>query len=254
MQKILSGGGGSLRNGFRTAFPYTLPVMAGYLFLGIAFGVAMRSQGHAPGLGILMSVVIYGGSLQFALVEPLTRNFAPVMILMLSCMIQARHLFYGLTMLPHYRKTGKALPYLIFSLTDETYSIVCSDMPSGVSAASWYTAVSLLDQIYWVLGTILGTIAGGMLPLSALNGIDFSMTALFTVIVTDQTTNAISRCRRGEIGWDEVLFAPLLGGAGTLLCLLVVGREHFLLVSMMLMLSGFTVRYSWEKGKEARGA
>ena len=74
------------------------------------------------------------------------------------------------------------------------------------------------------------------------------------MIVTDQTTNAISRCRRGEIGWDEVLFAPLLGGAGTLLCLLVVGREHFLLVSMMLMLSGFTVRYSWEKGKEARGA
>ena len=236
----------------RRAFPQTMPVMAGYLFLGIAFGAAMQSRGLPAWQSLLLSTAVYGGSLQFALVDSLCAAFAPLTVALLSALIQARHLFYGLSMLEAYRPLGRRRPYLVFALTDETYSLAVRGVPAGEDPGAWYTAISALDQLYWITGTLLGAVAGTLLPTGALRGIDFAMTALFTVILTDQTTDAAARFRKGEITLTELLFAPLLGGLATLLSLLTVGRGSFLLPAMGLILAGFSGRYALErKGAKA---
>lgn len=228
---------------WKRVFPVTLPVMAGYLFLGIAYGIAMRARGFSTLLAGLMSTLVYGGSLQFALIDPLGQAFAPLTIALLSALVQSRHLFYGLSMLQEYRGLGCRKFYNVLALTDETYSLVVGGAPEGVDSARWYTAVTLLDQSYWVLGTLAGCLVGSWIPTDSLTGIDFAMTALFTVIVTEQTESAWRRFRCGELSVSELLFAPLLGGLTTLVSLLWVGKGSFLLLAMALMLGGFALRY-----------
>ena len=227
----------------RRAVPATLPVLAGYLFLGIAYGIAMKARGFGTLLSGAISVLVYGGSLQFAMLEPLCASFAPVTFAFLCLLIQARHLFYGLTMLVPYSQCRRVRPYLIFALSDETYSLVCQGAPKDLEAEDWYLAVSALDQSYWVMGTLFGALLGTLFPVDLLQGIDFSMTALFLVIVTDQTTDMWRQYRQGKVRLSDVLFAPLLGGLGTLLCLLLAGRESFLLFSMAMIFAGFALRY-----------
>ena len=227
----------------KKVFPKTVPVLAGYIFLGIAYGISMKENGFGAGWSALISTAVYGGSMEFAMIEPLTAAFAPLTIALLTLLIQARHIFYGLSMLDKYNACGKYKPYLIFSLTDETYSLVCNGAPVGVDAAKWYTAVSALDQTYWVTGSILGGVLGSLIPVELLSGIDFAMTALFTVIVTEQTMDSAAKVRAGEITIFEAIFSPVLGGAATLLSLLVIGRSNFLLLSMALMLSCFLLRW-----------
>ena len=242
-----------MRKALREAFPRTLPVLAGYLFLGTAYGIAMRARGFGALWSGLSSLVIFGGSMQFALIEPLTQAFAPLTIALLTLLIQARHIFYGLSMLDKYSPLSRCRkPYLIFSLTDETYSLVCEGAPADADPGRWYTAVSALDHSYWFTGSILGALLGSLIPTEALTGIDFSMTALFTVIVTEQSMDSFRRVRAGEIGLGEALFAPLLGGCATLLSLLTVGKSSFLLLAMGLMLIGFGGR--WTLSERRRGA
>ena len=240
-----------MRKALREAFPRTLPVLAGYLFLGTAYGIAMRARGFGALWSGLSSLVIYGGSMQFALLEPLGQAFAPLTIALLTLLIQARHIFYGLSMLDHYRTVGPMKPYLVFALTDETYSLVCSGAPVGVDADRWYTAVSVLDQLYWFSGTLIGALVGSLISTEALTGIDFSMTALFTVIVTEQSMDALRRVRQGDISVTEALFAPLLGGGATLLSLLLVGKGSFLLVAMAAMFAGFGARWFASEGRRS---
>ena len=230
-------------NSMKKAFPVTLPVLAGYMFLGIAFGVAMKARGLGMGLSISMSVLIYGGSFQFAMIELLIQAFAPLTIAFMACLIQARHLFYGISMLQTYRQAGLYTPYLVFALTDETYSIVCSGAPKETEAFRWYAAVSFLDHCYWVLGTFLGALVGQFLPMHLLEGMDFSMTALFAAIVTEQTLTSLAEWKAGRMSFSEVLFSPALGGCCTLISRIVIGRENFLLMSMMMMTVGFAVYY-----------
>ncbi len=165
-------------------------------------------------------------------------------------MVNARHLFYGISMLEPYGQAGKYKPYMIFSLTDETYSLVVSGAPKDVDAAQWYTAVSGLNQFYWVLGSIVGVIMGNVIPFD-LTGIDFAMTALFTVIVTEQTSDAIAAVKAKKMQWQEAALPLLLGAGGTLLCLLLVGKSSFLLASMALMLLCFFGQYRMEQGGQA---
>lgn len=227
----------------KKAFPKTMPVLAGYIFLGIAYGVSMKEHGFGAGWSVLNSVFVFGGSMQFALIEHLSAAFAPLTIALLTLLIQARHIFYGLSMLDHYKPTGAYKPYLIFALSDETYSLVCSGAPAGVHPGKWFTAISALDQLYWVTGTVLGALLGELIPVSMLTGIDFAMTALFTVIVTEQTMDSAARVKAGEITKLEAIFSPALGGAATLLSLILVGRSDFLLLAMCLMLTAFLIRW-----------
>lgn len=234
----------------RRVFPRTTPVLAGYLFLGVAYGVALREKGFGPEWALLMSGAIYAGSMQFAMLGALTQPFAPVTVALMTLLVNARHIFYGLSMLEKYKGTGRWKPYLIFSLTDETYSLVCQGAPEGEERGRWYAAVSMLDQAYWVAGSVAGVMLGQWLPFD-LAGIDFAMTALFTVIVTEQTADAVKALRQGTLSLAEALFPPALGLVCTLGSLLLVGKDSFLLLAMALMLAGFFLRYRGMRGGEA---
>jgi len=221
----------------RAAFPHTIPVMTGYLFLGIAFGVLLSAKGYHTGWAILMSVCIYAGAMQFVAIGLLTSAFSVVSAAFLTLMVNARHVFYGLSMLGKFRDMGGKKPYMIFSLTDETYSLLCSvKPPEGVDRKWFLFFIALLDHSYWILGGIIGSVVGSLFPFDS-TGIDFVMTALFAVILIEQ--------------WEQNKnHAPaLIGVFSSLLCLLVFGAERFLIPAMLLMLAIF---FSFRKKLEKR--
>ena len=232
----------------KKAFPRTLPVMAGYLFLGTAYGVALREKGFGMEWALLISTTVYAGSMQFAMLGAMTQPFAPVTMALMTLLVNAWHIFYGLSMLDKYAAAGRYKPYLVFSLTDETYSLVCNGAPEDAAdKAGWYAAVSLLDQVYWVAGSVIGVALGQALPFD-LTGIDFAMTALFAVIVTEQTMDAVKACRAGEIRLSDAAFPALLGLIATLGSLLIVGKDSFLPAAMALMLGCLFLKYQAVKG------
>ena len=207
----------------RAAFPRTLPVLTGYLFLGMAFGILLQSKGYGAAYAGLMSVVIYAGSMQFVAAGLLAGGFAPLQAGLLALMVNARHLFYGLSMLDRFKDRGRAKPYLIFALTDETFSLLLSAQPpEGVDPGRFDLCVSLLDQCYWVAGSVLGALLGEALAFPT-QGISFVMTALFVVIFLEQW-----QTRKGRI-------PALVGVCGAALCRLIFGSEWFILPTMVLL-------------------
>ena len=169
----------------RFAFVKTIPVLLGYLVLGAAFGVVLERAGYGAPWALLSSAVIYAGSAQFVMAELLVSGAGLLTVLVTMLLLNSRHFFYGLTFVEAFRGT-KARPYLIFSLTDETYSLLCAlKTPPGMDEKRAMLLISLLNQCYWVLGSGLGALLGELLPFD-LTGIDFAMTALFTVILVDQ--------------------------------------------------------------------
>ena len=219
---------------FRAAFPLTFPVFIGYIFLGIAFGILSGSSGFHVGWAFLMSLLIYAGSMQFVTVPLLLAPYHFLSTVLLTLMVNARHLFYGLSMLNRYKDCGKLKPYLIFSLTDETYSLVCSaEPPEDVSRKWFFFFISALNHFYWVLGSVIGALVGNFLPINT-TGIDFSMTALFLVIFVDQwefTKNHIP---------------ALLGLSLTILCRLIFGLNWFILLAMLSLLLSLSLGYKKE--------
>ena len=146
------------------AFKQSIPIMAGYIVLGMGFGVLLESKGYGVIWAIAMSVFIYAGSMQYVAIDLITSGASMIATALMTLMVNARHLFYGISMLDKYKNTGKYKPYLIFSLTDETYSLVCSgEIPEGVDGNKYYFLVSLFDQIYWVLGSVAGSVLGSVL-------------------------------------------------------------------------------------------
>ena len=166
----------------RAAFPATIPVLTGYLCIGMAYGLLMANAGYGVFWALLLSLLCYAGSMEFVAVSLLTAGFDPVQALLMALMINARHAFYGLSMLEKYRGTGWARPFLIFSLTDETFSLVSTlEPPDGVTRRDFYFWISLLDYLYWQVGSVLGALIGGLLPFDT-TGLDFALTALFIVL------------------------------------------------------------------------
>ena len=223
----------------KAAFPFTLPVMAGYLFLGVAFGMLLQSNGYGLLWSFFMSLSIYAGSMQFVAAGLLTGAFSPLVAVTITLMVNARHLFYGLSMLEPFRDMGRKKPYMIFALTDETYSLLCGlRLPKDINEKQAFFYISLLNQCYWVTGSMLGSLFGQWLPIDA-KGIDFAMTALFVVIFTEQWLGA---GKRGKVLGFFKAHGPALIGAGvSLLCLLIFGPNNFLLPAMGLMLILFAV-------------
>lgn len=221
------------------AFSRTLPVLAGYEVLGFGFGLLLQSKGYHFLWAILMSLTIYAGSMQYVTVDLLVNGASLLSAALMTLMINARHLFYGVSMLIRYRDVGKAKPYLIFGLTDETYSLVCgTNVPDGVEEGKYYFLVTLLNQCYWVTGSAAGALFGQAIPINTA-GVDFSMTALFTVIVTDNLLKQESRI-------------PSIVGIGiSLLCLVLFGRDQFLIPSMIGIAAALMVlRPVFEKEKK----
>ncbi|HIZ30455.1 MAG TPA: AzlC family ABC transporter permease [Candidatus Fournierella merdipullorum] len=204
----------------RFAFRQSLGVLFGYVFLGTAFGILLRQAGFGALWSLAFSGLVYAGSLQFVLAGFLAAPTALPTVALMSLFINARHLFYGLSFIERFRSMGKKRPYMIFSLTDETYSVLCGmdEVPAGVDKNGAMFLVALLDQLYWVAGSLLGTFAGG-LPLD-FTGIDFSMTALFLVIFLEQWRGAKSH------------LPALLGLCCAGVFLLVLGADNFLLPAL----------------------
>ena len=207
----------------RRAFLDTVPVMTGYLVLGVGFGLLLRQNGFGLGWAFAMSLFIYAGSMQYLAVGLLSGGASLVTAALTTLMVNARHLFYGISMLDTYRGAGKKKPYLIFALTDETYSLVSGrKLPEGEGKFRYCFLVSLLDQCYWVAGSVLGSAAGMLLPLN-LEGIDFALTALFVTVFVEQWLSTKDH-------------KPALTGVGaTALCLAVFGQDVFLIPSMALI-------------------
>ena len=209
----------------RAAFPATVPVMTGYLCLGAAFGILLRTAGYGIGWSIAMSMICYCGSMQFVGVSLLTAAFDPFQALLMSVMVNARHAFYGLSMLEKYRGTGWARPFLIFSLTDETFSLVSTLEPlDGVTRRDFYFWISLLDYLYWQVGSVLGALIGGLLPFDT-TGLDFALTALFIVLFLEQWRKRENRP------------AALIGLGCTAVSLAVVGADRLVIPAMVLIVA-----------------
>lgn len=222
----------------RYALLRTLPVMAGYLVLGLGFGVLLQSKGYGLGWALAMSLLVYAGSMQYVAVDLLAGGASLIAAALMTLTVNARHLFYGISMVERYRDAGPAKPYLIFALTDETYSLVCSgEVPEGVDRRGYFFLVSLLDQLYWVAGSAAGALVGSLLPFDS-TGIDFSMTALFLVVMTEQW-----RASRDH--------TPALVGLGvSLACLVVFGADNFLIPAMI----GITLALTLLRGPLQRSA
>lgn len=209
------------RKTVQQAFYSSIPVLAGYLILGMGFGILLRNAGYGVWWAAAMSLFIYAGSMQYVGVGLLSGGASLLTTVLTTVMVNARHLFYSISMIETYKNTGKVKPYLIFALTDETYSLLCDGkIPEATDGNLYRFLVSLFNHSYWVAGSILGSLLGAVLPFSTA-GIEFSMTALFIASLTEQWMNTR----------DHV--PALTGLLCTLLCLLVFGREHFLIPAML---------------------
>lgn len=174
------------RTALRAAFPATIPVLTGYFCLGMAYGLLMAANGYGPLWSVLMSAVGFGGSMQYAAVSILVTAFKPLQAFLLTLMVNARHVFYGLSMLERYKGLGWARFPLIYTLSDETFSLVSTlDPPEGVERRTFFLCVSLLDYSYWVSATALGGLLGSVLTFDT-TGLDFALTALFVVLFLEQ--------------------------------------------------------------------
>ena len=211
------------RKTIRQAFVRSIPVMAGYVVLGIGFGVLMHAAGYGLLWTLAMSLLIYAGSMQYVGVGLLSGGASVVTAILTTVMVNARHLFYSISMIRVYRDSGRLKPYLIFALTDETYSLLCDgEVPEGADAELYRVLVSAFDHSYWVIGSVLGSLLGAVLPFST-EGIEFSMTALFLTSFVEQWVKKGNRI-------------PALTGLGaTLLSLAVFGPERFLIPAMLLI-------------------
>ena len=210
-----------MRREITYALRRTVPVACGYIFLGMAFGILLSEAGYGPAWALASSLFVYAGSMQFVMVSLLAAGASLYTVAVTTFLVNARHIFYGLGFIEKYRGMGRRFPYMVFSLTDETYSVLCSmDPPNGLDWNDCAFYVSLFDQFYWVLGSVLGAALGQAIPVD-LTGIDFSMTALFVVIFVDQ--------------WKQFpSHIPALTG---LLCalasLLLFGPDNFLLIALI---------------------
>ena len=221
----------------RIAFLDTVPVMTGYVFLGFGFGILMQNCGYGVLWSGTMSLFIYAGSMQYVAVSLFTSGASLLTAAVTAFMVNARHLFYGISMVDAYKGMGKKKPYLIFGLTDETYSLVSQlQLPQGVSRSGYCFLVTLFDHCYWVAGTVLGALAGTLLPINY-EGVDFALTSLFVTIFVEQWLSTKNH-------WPAII-----GVAVTALCLILFGTEIFLIPSMLIIAASLTLMR--KTGKEA---
>lgn len=207
----------------KKAFITSLPVMAGYIILGIGFGILLRDAGYGVIWALSMSVFIFAGSMQYVGISLIAGGASILTTILTTLMVNARHLFYSISMVEKYKDAGKFKPYMIFALTDETYSLLCDGKtPDGEHANFYRFWVSLFNQGYWVLGSVLGSLLGAILPFSTA-GIEFSMTALFIASFTEQWLSTK----------DHI--PALTGLISTAICLVIFGSDRFLIPAMLII-------------------
>ncbi len=216
-------------NSFKAALPRTLPIFAGFWFLGLAYGVFATAHGFPFWYPGLMAIAIFGGSLEFVAVSMLCSPFAPLQTFIVSFLIQARHIFYGIAMLEKYKGLGWKKPYLIYAMCDETFAINCSSqLPEGCDRGWYYFFVSLLNQSYWVTGVIAGSLAGDFITFNT-KGLGFVMTTMFAVIFTEQWRN------------ERIHTHAYIGIVCSLFALVLFGKDSFMVPALVMMVAALTL-------------
>ncbi|MDO5590226.1 MAG: AzlC family ABC transporter permease [Lachnospiraceae bacterium] len=211
------------KEAYKKAFPYTIPVLTGYLFIGIAFGVMFAEKGYSFLWAAFMSLLVYAGSAQYLAVNFFIPGISILHVVFLILTVNIRHVFYGISLLDRFDGMGKKRWYMIFSLTDETYSLLCTTkIPDNVDEDHFLFAIASLNQSYWVIGSIIGAVAGSVLPFNA-EGIDFAMTALFVVIFVEQWMDEKNR------------IPEMIGILAAFICLQIFGASNFVLPSMLVI-------------------
>ena len=232
---------GIITRSFRAAFPCTIPMLAGFLFLGMAYGIYMNVSGFSFVYPMIMAAVIFGGSLEFLAAQMLLSPFATLQVLMVSLMIQARHLFYGISMLDKLKDMGWKKFYLIYGMCDETFSINCTaEIPKDCDRGWFYFFVTLLNQLYWVGGATLGGLLGNLITFDT-KGLDFVMTAMFIVIFLEQWLK------------EKHHFSEWAGLASSAACLLIFGKDNFMrpaMICILLLLTAFRKPVGRKAGEE----
>lgn len=231
----------------RFAVKQTIPVMMGYLFLGIAFGLMLQNAGYHFLWAFAISLFVYAGSMQFVMVSLLSGGASLIYAAVMTFFINGRHIFYGLSFIEKFNEMGKWKPYMIFSLTDETYSVLCGvKVPEGMSEKKTMFYISFFDQCYWIIGSVIGGLAGQLITFNT-TGIDFSMTALFIAIVIEQWQESRNR-------------APaIIGTVCAVLCLLLLGPDRFIVpalaasVAILLVLQPMITKEEKAKQEEKEG-
>lgn len=213
-----------MKNEIKRALRDTVPVLSGYIVLGMGFGIIMQSNGYGVWWTLAMSALIYAGSMQYLAVNLLTGGASLISAAIATLMVNARHIFYGISMVDRYKGTGTLKPYLIFSLTDETYSLVCN----GEKSRSYYFLVSVFNHIYWICGSVIGALLGEIIPFST-EGIDFALTALFATVFVEQ--------------WKSTRdHAPaIIGVLSSVICLVCFGAVDFLIPAMLLITASLSL-------------
>lgn len=215
----------------------TFPVFAGYIVLGIGFGILMQAKGYGWWWSLLMSASVYAGSMQYVAVDLLASGASLITGALMTLLINIRHLFYGITMLEEYKNVPKK-PYLIFTLTDETFSLVCSaDLPEHIDRKQYYFFVSLLNHCYWVAGSLIGGLLGNIIPFDT-TGVDFAMTALFVVIFADQWEK-----RKNHL-------PAITGIVCSVVSLILFGPSDFLIPAMVAISAALFAERRWLEGGE----
>lgn len=228
-----------IKQAFKSAFPYTLPVMAGYLFLGMGFGILLESNGYSFVWAFFMAIIIYAGSMQYVGIELLASGASLISTAIMTVMIQVRHLFYGLSIIDKYKGTGKKKLLLIHELTDETYSLTATvKVPEGIDKGWFYFFISILDHCYWIIGCTIGALFGSVVNFNT-KGVDFVMTALFIVIFTDQWLNTKNH------------LPAAIGVLCSAVCLILFGPDNFIIPAMLSILFLLIIlRKKLEKNEE----
>ncbi len=213
-----------MKKTIRQAFIDTVPVLTGYIVLGFGFGIIIKANGFGIFTAFIMSLLIYAGSMQYVAIGLLTGGVSFITAAVTTLMVNARHIFYGISMLERYKGMGKRKPYLIFGLTDETYSLVCSDNKNipQERRKDYYLFVTLFDHIYWVTGSVLGAVAGTLIKFDT-TGIDFALTALFLTVFIEQWLSTKKH------------LPAIVGVTASVLCLIVFGSENFLIPAMLII-------------------
>lgn len=221
----------------KEALKASVPVMMGYIVLGMAFGILLESKGYGVVYALCMSVFVYAGSMQFVAINLLTSGATLLSAAIMTLLINARHMVYGLSMIKKFENMGKYKPYMIFSLTDETYSLlVSSKAPKACDERKYLFLISFFDQCYWVAGSLVGSLLGSMLTINTA-GLDFAMTALFVVIVLEQFLTT------------QKHIYTYIGFGISLICLLIFGSESFIIPSMIGIILGLLITYQ-QGGKQ----
>lgn len=231
---------GIIKRSFLAAFPYTVPILAGFLFLGITYGIYMNVSGFSFLYPMLMSMTVFAGSAEFVTVSILLGGFEPLQAFLMILMINARHLFYGISLLEKYRGTGWKKFYLIFGMCDESFSVNCSaEIPENADKGWFMFFVTLLNQTYWVTGATLGGIFGSFISFNT-EGLDFCMTAMFVVIFLENWLKEKSHT------------SSVIGIILPVICLIIFGPDKFIIPSMLMIIAALTfLRRPLEKGGAA---